>query len=451
LFVLLLRRITVTTNTATERVRNRWLVVLGAVVIQLCLGALYAWSVFTPYLVEGPFNFTKTQTQVIFSVSLASFAITMILAGRWQAKSGPRVVALTGGLVMGGGFILAGLLGGSPFGHFVNQIIFIGLVAGIGIGLAYVCPIAVGMRWFPDKKGMITGLAVAGFGFGALIWIQLAGEFGGLIESLGVSGVFTLYGIIFAVAITIGSLWMVNPPHGWCPAGWTPPVPGAGRSGATSAMRAGEMLRTPQFYGLWGMFIFCAMAGLLVIGNIKLFGIEALQTGGRTAEQASVVAGIAMAVFYSLANGGGRIAWGMISDRIGRKPSLIIMCATQGIIMILFYWMGRTPALLYLGATIIGFNYGGAFSLFPTMTGDLFGTEHVGENYGWVFTAYGVGGIIGPIMAASIRDVWQNWMAGFVISGVACLIAAVIGWRLQQPRVEAEVARGSQGVLSTGA
>ncbi|MFO7696829.1 MAG: OFA family MFS transporter [Anaerolineae bacterium] len=428
-------------DSAGPKVANRWLVVVGAVIIQLCLGAIYAWSVFTPYLIEAPFSFSKTQTQVIFSVSLAAFAITMILAGRWQARSGPRIVALTGGLVLGAGYILAGLLKDALFGHFVNQVLFVGLVAGIGIGLAYVCPIAVGMRWFPDKKGLITGLAVAGFGFGALIWMQLAGGFGGLLESLGVSGVFTLYGVIFAVAVTIGSTWMVNPPAGWRPEGWTPTVSTTSDSCPPAvSMTAGQMLRTPQFFGIWVMFIFSAMAGLLVIGNIKLFGIEALQTGGRSAEEASVIAGIAMSVFYSLANGGGRIAWGSISDRIGRQRSLTIMCLIQGVIMILFYWMGSSPALLYLGTTIIGFNFGGNFALFPTETGDLFGVEHVGECYGWVFTAYGVGGIIGPIMAASFREAFQSWMAGFIVAGVACLIAAFIATRLRQPRVEGEPA-----------
>ena len=173
---------------------------MGAVLIQLCLGAIYAWSVFTPYLIKEPFYFTKTQTQVVFSVGLATFAVVMVLAGRWQAKSGPRIVALTGGLVLGVGYLLAGLLKDALFGYFVNQIIFIGLVGGAGIGLAYVCPIAVGMKWFPDKKGLITGLAVAGFGFGALIWVKLAGSWGHLLDSMGVSGVFVLYGIIFAVA-----------------------------------------------------------------------------------------------------------------------------------------------------------------------------------------------------------------------------------------------------------
>jgi len=419
-------------ESASQKTFNRWLVVVGAVLIQLCLGAIYAWSVFTPYLVKAPFNFSKTQTQVIFSVGLATFAVVMVLAGRWQAKSGPRIVALVGGLVLGAGYILAGLFGDGLFGYFVNQVIFIGLVGGAGIGLAYVCPIAVGMKWFPDKKGLITGLAVAGFGFGALIWVKLAGSWGGLLESMGVLNVFMLYGAVFAAAVVIGSTWMVNPPDGWKPEGWEPPVAtkAAPVAGSVDLVPA-QMLRRPQFYGIWIMFIFSSMAGLLTIGNIKLFGIDALQESGLTAAAASAVAGTAMAVFYSIANGLGRIVWGTLSDKIGRKTALLLMCASQGLIMLVFYWMGGNQFLLYLGATIIGFNFGGNFSLFPTMTADLFGTKNLGQNYGWVFTAYGVGGIIGPIMAATIRDVWQNWLAAFVISGIACLVAVVIGLTLK--------------------
>ncbi len=163
------------------KVMNRWLVVLGALLIQLCLGAIYAWSVFTPHLKKAPFNFSATQTQVVFSVGLATFAVVMVLAGRWQAKIGPRRVALAGGILLGLGYILAKFIGGT----FLGQIVSIGLIGGAGIGLAYVCPIAVGMKWFPDKKGLITGLAVAGFGFGALIWIKLAGTWGHLIEDDG--------------------------------------------------------------------------------------------------------------------------------------------------------------------------------------------------------------------------------------------------------------------------
>ena len=416
---------------------NRTFIVVAALLIQLCLGALYAWSVFTPQLTlpiteGGTFGFSKTQTQVIFSVSLAVFAVVMVLAGRWQAKVGPRVVALIGGLVFGAGYILAGLFGKS----FITQVVFIGIIAGTGLGLTYVCPVAVGMKWFPDKKGLITGLAVAGFGFGAVIWVKLAGSWGGLLESIGVLNVFILYGVIFAVTVAFGSIWMVNPPEGWRPAGWVPPEESKKRSAVdgSRSFLSREMLRQPQFYGLWLMFIFSSMAGLLVIGNIKLFGIEQLMKSGLTAAQASGIAGTAMAVFYSLANGLGRIIWGTISDKIGRKVALTIMCVLQGIMMLVFYWMGGSQYLLYLGAAIIGFNFGGNFSLFPTMTADLFGTKNVGLNYGWVFTAYGVGGIIGPIMAGFIRDRWQNWFAAFIICGVACFVAAIIALTLRVPK-----------------
>lgn len=421
-----------------EKATNRLLVVVAALIIQLCLGALYAWSVFTPMLKEAPFNFTNTQTQGIFSVSLAVFAIVMVLAGRWQARSGPRTVALVGGIVFGAGYILAGFFGKS----FISQVMFIGIIGGAGIGLTYVCPIAVGMKWFPDKKGLITGLSVAGFGFGALIWVKLAGSWGGLLESMGILKVFLLYGMIFAVAVILGSIWMVNPPEGWKPSGWKPSSSG---SKADSVRGSGDflpssMLRCPQFYGLWIMFIFSSMAGLLTIGNIKLFGIEALRESGLTAAQASAAAGTAMAVFYSIANGLGRIIWGSISDKTGRKAALVLMCVLQGIVMLVFYWMGGSKYLLYMGAAAVGFNFGGNFSLFPTTTADLFGTKNVGRNYGWVFTAYGVGGIIGPIMAGIIRDVWQNWLAAFIICGVACLVAAAIGLTLKPPTCKASSA-----------
>jgi OFA family oxalate/formate antiporter-like MFS transporter len=417
-----------------EKVINRSLVVVGALLIQVCLGSIYAWSVFTPDLKKIPFNFTNTQTQAIFSVCLATFAVFTVLGGRWQAKSGPRIVALSGGLALGAGYILAGLFGQS----FISQLIFIGLIGGAGIGMGYVCPIAVGMKWFPDKKGLITGLAVAGFGFGALIWIQLAGSWGGLLASIGVMKVFLVYGIVFLAIVTISSIWMVNPPEGWKPAGWDP-TSAAGRSasGASAAeFLPSDILRTPQFYGLWFTFIFSSMAGLMTIGIIKLFGIDALQKSGLNIDQASAVAGTAMAVFYSIANGLGRIIWGTISDKTGRKVALTLMCTLQGIIMLVFYWMGSNEYLLYLGATIIGFNFGGNFSLFPTATADFFGTKNVGRNYGWVFTAYGVGGIIGPIMAGIIRDVWKNWLAAFIICGIACLIAAAIALILKQPRLK---------------
>lgn len=418
-----------------EKLMNRWLVVVGALVIQLCLGAIYAWSVFTPKLkaavADGGFGFSNTQTQVVFAVGLAAFGISMVLAGRLQAKIGPRKVAFAGGVLLGAGYILAKFLGTSILG----QVACIGLIGGTGIGFAYVCPIAVGIKWFPDKKGLITGLAVAGFGFGALIWIKLAGAWGHLIETMGVLNVFGLYGLIFLVAVSLGSIVMVNPPAGYKPKGWNPPEPKVegNKISAPMNMMPEQMLRTPQFYMLWTIFIFSGMAGLMTIGIIKLFGIDALQANGMSLAEASATAGTAMAVFYSLANGIGRIAWGVISDHLGRKNSLVIMTALQGVMMLLFFWMGGTTATLFLGATIIGFNFGGNFALFPTATADFFGSANVGQNYGWMFTAYGVGGIVGPIMAGAFRDS-GSWMPAFIISGVLCLVATGIALALKPPK-----------------
>ena len=419
-----------------QKLFNRWLVVVGALLIQLCLGAIYAWSVFTPYLTgktKDPvhqFNFTSTQTQIIFSVGLAAFAVTMIFAGRWQAKRGPQLVCVVGGLVLGAGYVLGSFVGTS----FIGQVLAIGLIGGAGIGLAYVCPIAVGMRWFPDKKGLITGLAVAGFGFGAMIWVKLAGSWGQLLAKYGVIRVFFIYGIVFAAVVLVGSVFMKYPPEGWKPKGWNPEAAGTNKNNHGGLeFNSRQMLKTPQFYALWTTFVFSAMAGLMTIGIIKLFGIDALQKAGYSEVQASAIAGTSMAVFLSIANGLGRIIWGTVSEKLGRKQSILIMTLAQGIVMLVFYYMGSSEMLFYLGATLIGFNFGGNFSLFPTATADFFGTRSVGLNYGWMFTAYGAGGIIGPILAGLIRDAWQNFHMAFVISGVLCLAAAVITFFMKPP------------------
>ncbi len=413
------------------KVMNRWLVVVGAILIQLCLGAIYAWSVFTPELKEA--DWTKAQTQYVFSAGLAFFAIVMVIAGRLMPRLGPRVLAMAGGVVLGVGYILAGLVGGGT--NFWATFLFVGVVGGSGIGLAYVVPIAVGMRWFPDKKGLITGLAVAGFGFGAMLWVKLAGSWGHLLENLELGPTFMLFGAVFLVAVVLGGLTMVFPPDGWTPAGWEPPRADAAGAPAAGSVdyTSGQMLATPQFYMILLTFAFGASAGLMSIGLMKLFPSEALIDGGFGEERASAIAGTAMAVFFSLANGLGRIAWGTMSDKLGRKPSIIIMMATQGVFVILFQWMAGTPATLYLFAALIGFNFGGNFALFPTITADTFGTKYIGQNYGWVFLAYGIGGIFGPILGGRLGDM-ENFPLAFTICGVLCLLAAGIIALVRPPK-----------------
>lgn len=423
----------------SPKVINRWLVVAGGIVIQVCLGAIYAWSAFTAKLTVEPYAFTRTQTQVIFSVGLLTFAVVMALvAGKWQKKSGPRVVAATGGLVLGVGYLVAGLGGTS----FAVMLLGVGVLGGAGIGLAYVCPIAALVKWFPDKKGMITGLAVAGFGFGALIWIKLTGgfQFGPVNLTPGWAGlygagwtvnqVFVLYGILFAVLVGLGSLVMVNPPDGWKPEGWTPPAAPANTGGVE--FTSGEMVRTAQFWELFIIFAVGALAGLMVIGIISLFGIEALTQRGMPQAEATVVAATAMGLFYALCNGLGRIVWGTISDTLGRKHSIALMSLLQGIMMILFFFVGGTEWGLYLGAAFIGFNFGGNFALFPAATADLFGNGNVGVNYPWVFLSYGVGGVVGPLLGGVMGDSGA-WIWAFIPAGVACIAAAGLALALHPP------------------
>ncbi len=395
---------------------NRWLVVLGAMLIQLSLGAIYAWSVFTPELSAA--GWSRLETQIVFAVGLASFALVMVFAGRGIKKYGPGKMALIGGLTLGAGYFFTGLLGATCFW---TVTIGVGLVGGAGIGLAYVVPISVGMAWFPDKKGMITGLAVAGFGFGAMGWVKLAGAWGNLIETLGLATTFMVYGLAFGALVGVGSIWMRMPKKGWLPHGFVPPKVAQGHGGEAFSTR--EMLRTPQFYLIFFAFAVSAGAGLMSIGLMKLYPIEALQGGGYSTLEASAIAGTAMAVFFSIANGVGRIAWGALSDRFGRKPSIIVMIVSQAVILLTFTMMAGQEYLLYLWAALIGFNFGGNFALFPTITADIFGTSVVGQNYPLVFLSYGVGGIVFPVVGGMLGDL-GNFPLAFSLVGLALLAGA---------------------------
>jgi len=447
------------TTLDNQKVMNRWLVVIGAIAIQLALGAIYAWSVFTkkitiPTEEGGLYGFTAKEAAWVFSAGLATFALVMLYAGKWQAKVGPRKVAVVGGLVLGAGYILGGLLGKS----FGLQLICIGIIGGAGIGLAYVVPIAVCVKWFPDKKGMITGLAVAGFGFGATIWVKLGDSWiweGGLLAKTngmlglpGVQAVYFIYGIAFLLLVLLGSLVMVNPPAGWKPAGWNPGETGSSaKANGSLDLTPRQMASTGQYWGLLLMFIGSALAGLMVIYCIKLFGIDSLQASGvvDNAQKAGEIASTAMA-FYAILNGLGRIIWGTVSDKIGRKMALFLMCLIQGIMMLSFFKVGGTQAGLIVGACIIGFNFGGNFALFPAATADFFGNKNVGVNYPWVFLAYGIAGIAGPQVAGYFKDAAAGagvdaWKMPFIIAGIACLVAAALGLMLKAPKskqVEAE-------------
>ncbi|MHC4638699.1 MAG: L-lactate MFS transporter [Planctomycetota bacterium] len=410
-----------------QKIMNRWLVVVGALLIQLCLGAIYAWGAFTGALQnpEGDFGFSATQTSWIFSAGLATFAIVMILAGRLQDKYGPRIIAIIGGLILGAGYIIAGFTGTS----FPLMLFFIGIVGGAGIGMGYVCPIAACVKWFPDLKGLITGLAVAGFGAGAFIFVKMAGSWLNLIDNQGVNGTFLIFGIIFAVSVVAGALLLSNPPAGWKPAGWEPHVNKDGSAKVkVKDLTQGDVVRTVQFWMIWLAFVFSAGCGLMVIKCLKNFGVL---EGGLTAAAAGSALGL-----LALFNGLGRVVWGSVSHKLSAKGSVILMCLLQGVMMFILLKMGSSAGKLAVAACWLGFNFGGNFALFPLLTLENFGAKNLGANYGAVFTSYGVGGILGPVMAGKVWDTMGTFKTAFIIAGIACVIAAGLALVLKPIKAE---------------
>jgi len=440
------------------KVINRWVIVLGGILIQLALGAIYAWSAFTTPLQGAPgsiseFAFNKTQTQAIFSAGLATFAIFTIIGGRLQNKIGPRKVALAGGVLLGLGYILASFVGAS----FVGKLLFIGILAGAGIGLAYVVPIAIGVKWFPDKKGLVSGLAVAGFGFGAFIWILLANPpsvlgFSGIITKqagayaytiANVDNAFMIYGIAFLILVVIGSLVMRNPPLGWKPSGWNPPTCDSKDKKFSLNCKPREMCKRREFYLLWMMFIIGALAGLMVIGNVQNFAkspTDGFSGYGFSAQEAIDFAVIGAAVCLPIFNGAGRIVWGQVSDKIGRRKALLSMFLFQGIMMVIFFYTTTNPYAFYIVAALIGFNFGGNFALFPAACADSFGSENLGLNYGFIFTAYGIGGIVGPMLAGAVQDAGMSFLYAFIPAAVMCFIAAALAMVYRDPWKEKKTA-----------
>ncbi|MDD2671795.1 MAG: OFA family MFS transporter [Syntrophales bacterium] len=436
-----------------EKTFNRWLVVLGALLIQVSLGAVYIYSVFKPSLgVRFP-SWSATDLALPSQIILAFFALSIVFAGRIQDKVGPKKVATAGGILLGAGLIL------SSFAQdLLTFTLCFSVVGGIGIGAAYVCPIATCVKWFPDMRGMITGLAVAGFGAGALDFTPVAKT---LIASQGIMATFMWLGAIFLVAVVLGAQLMVVPPAGYKPEGWNPPAPAAG-----AAKTAGgeftwqEMLKTTQFWFLWLTYFAGCTAGLMIIMNVMnlwqtvsiLEAAKAAPTIPQAAFKSITDLGATAIMIVAILNALGRIIWGKVSDAIGRKMTLVIMFGVSGVVM-LFLNSFTSFALFIIGVSTVGFCFGGFLALYPAVTTDYFGTKNVGANYGWMFTAYGAGGLFGPWLAPKLMSVLQkvpyetmdkgvlvtkqfaagNFLTAFIIAGVMCLVSVGIVWATKPP------------------
>lgn len=390
------------------KVMNRWLVVVGAVIVQLCLGAVYAWSLFNQPLVDK-FKWEMSDVVLTFSITIATMAIFTIIAGKIQDKIGPRWVATCGGILLGLGLILA-----SRAESITQLYLFYGLIGGAGIGTAYVCPLATCLKWFPDKRGLISGIAVAGFGAGSLVFKPLILMF---IASFNVSATFFYLGIIYLVAIVLGAQLLVVPPANYVPAGWTPPAVSVGGG---QDFTTGQMLKTIQFYALWIMYLFGCMAGLMVIGLASNIGIELVKLDPAKAANAVVT----VAIF----NAAGRIIWGTISDKLGRINSLLAMYILAALAMFSMSAITMNNLTFLALCSLIGFCFGGFLALFPSITADYYGTQNLGTNYGIIFLAYGSAAILGPIVGTSVP-----FTQAFLIAGALCAIGAVMTFIVKKP------------------
>jgi OFA family oxalate/formate antiporter-like MFS transporter len=400
----------------SENVGNRYLVIVGAIIVQLCLGTIYAWSVFQDVLETGSgYGWERLYTQLPFAAGLASFALFMIFAGRWQDSVGPRKVATVGGILLGAGYILASLvdtlgLGSDSVMGTAYLVITYGIIGGAGIGFAYVCPIASLVKWFPDKKGAITGVAVAGFGGGALIFLYVE-QFLLALSGGYVAMPFLVLGIVYLIGVVLGAQVLSNPPVGWTPPGWTSPQSTA--NGASTGMTPGEI-------------------GLMTLGNV-IRAAKEIDPLVNTLGLGALIGGI-MSIF----NAAGRIAWGALSDKIGRVTTMILMFLILALAMFSFSAIALGPnswIVVTAVASVIGFCFGGNFALFPSATADYFGSENVGKNYGVMFTAYGIAGIVGALVAGIFGQM-AGYSLAFLITGVLAIIAVVLTVILRFTRKE---------------
>ena len=376
--------------------------------MNLALGSLYAWSVFVPPL-EREFGWSRAQTSWVYTIAIVCFAVTFLVAGRIQDIKGPRICAFLGGLFVSAGFVLA-----SFTASLTMLYLFYGVIVGIGNGFGYATPTPVGSKWFPDRRGLVVGLMVGGYGGGSAIFGTLAS--GWLVPNLGWRTTFQILGAVFFVMTMAGTALLRNPPPGYLPPNWTG---NAGRSpAAAAAPRADfttrEMLATPTFYALWIAFCLGTTAGQMTISQLVPFT--------RAAGLGATVATISLVV-TSCSNAGGRIVSGWVSDTLGRVATLKTMILLSAIAMPALF-LGRTNvATFYLFVAVVYWCYGTQLSVIASTMADFYGTKHLGLNYGVLFSAWGASGILGPAIAGRVFDRFGDYRYAFFTASALALIA----------------------------
>ena len=393
----------------------RWLPLLGGTVSSTTCGLLlYAWSVFIKPL-NQTFGWNRAEIALAYGICILVFASVSYPAGRLSDRYGARIIVFIGGIIMGAGFFLAGFTDSKAWLY-----LSYGVIAGIGGGMIYLPPIAATPKWWPDRRAFATGCAVVGLGLGSFVMGPLATA---MIESLGWRYVFWYVGIAMGVLAILSSLTLGNPPKGWKPQGWDPPELKAEGSRLRDYTFS-ESIRTIQFWLLYLSYFLASFGGLVVIGHIAGHGLDS----GLTAMQA----GWAVSALAAC-NAVTRIITGLFVDRVGTRALFLIYFGIQVGALLVLFPAGSTHWQLWLIAAVIGWNYGGMFTLFPATCLAFYGGKSQGTNYGLLFTAFGLAGFAGPYAGGLLKDITGTYFVPFALSAGMVAISFFLSLVIKPP------------------
>jgi OFA family oxalate/formate antiporter-like MFS transporter len=399
---------------------NRWVIAAAGVLMQIGLGAVYAWSVFRIPLTKT-YGWTISEATFAFELAIFVLGFASFIGGLWMRKAGPRPIAVLSAILYGGGTALAGLA------HNLGMLyLAYGVIGGAGLGLGYIVPVAVLIRWFPDKRGMITGLAVAGFGAGALVTAPIAQS---LISSLGVASTFEILGAAYLVIVLSAAYFMRNPPDGYIPPG----LKAAGAKKDNSSLQnftLRQALGSWQWYALWLTLFLNTTAGISIISQASPMAQEISHV---TAGAAAGLVGI-----ISIANGAGRFLWAWFSDAIGRRAVFLTMFLLQAAA---FFFLSRTESFDTFTALafLILLCYGGGFGTMPALAADFFGAKDIGSVYGLMLTAWGSAALFGPTLVARLRESTGRYQGALGIIAIVMLLSAILPLFLRPPGFSGEI------------